>query len=41
MLKRLFQLFMGTTLASFSIACVVNSTLGAFPTTGANIAIGN
>ena len=41
MLKRLFKLFMGTTLASFSIACVVQSCLGCVPTTCANFALGN
>jgi uncharacterized membrane protein YczE len=39
--NKLFKLFLGTTLASFSIACVVQSGLGMFPTTCANFALAN
>lgn len=41
MRDRLIKLILGNTLASFSICCVINSSLGCFSVTAANIAISN
>ena len=41
MIKKLMTLLLGCTIASFSIACVINSGLGCFALTAANMSIAN
>ena len=41
MLKKLTSLFVGGTLASLGIACIINSGLGCFAVTSANLSIAN
>lgn len=41
MLKRLIKLFIGNTIASFGITCLIKSGLGCFSVTSANIALAN
>ena len=41
MTKRILTLLVGCTIASFSIACVINSGLGCFALTAANMSISN
>ena len=41
MIKKIMTLLLGCTIASFSIACVINSGLGCFALTAANMSIAN